>query len=106
MVLEKYKNEIPVTTEVDGLEMDFIPLKLKLLWKEPETVDERDHDLAQQAIDEPNEYEALEAAILDLVRLDRYERRAWSARKRAVREFVKLLRQQQAASSAAQNKAA
>ena len=96
------------TTEVADVVLGFIPLRLQLLLVEPETIDQRDRDLdrARQAIGEPNEYEALEAAILDLVRLDRYERRAWSARKRAVREFVKLLRQRHAVSSAAQNKAA
>jgi hypothetical protein len=32
--------------------------------------------------------EALEAAIPDLKRLERYERRAWSTLKRAYREFI------------------
>ena len=45
--------------------MDFIPLELKLLLEEPETID-GERDLAQRAIDEPNEYEALEVVILDL----------------------------------------
>ncbi len=83
-----------------------VPLELKvLLEEEPETIDDRNLKVAQQAIEEPNQYEALEAAILDLVRIDRYERRAWSGRKRAVREFVKLLRQRHASSSATQHKA-
>jgi hypothetical protein len=34
------------------------------------------------------EYEALEEAIPDLIRLERYERRAWSRQKRAIQEFV------------------
>jgi hypothetical protein len=32
------------------------------------------------------EYEALEEAIPDLIRLERYERRAWSRQKRAIQE--------------------
>jgi hypothetical protein len=39
---------------------------------------------------ERDDYEALEAAILDLIRLDRYERRAWSRQKRALREFMRI----------------
>jgi len=98
-ILEKYKEKILPS-------IDLVPLKLKLLLEEPETIDDQNLEIAQQAIEEPDQYEALEAAILDLVRLDRYERRAWSARKRAVREFVKLLRQRHASSSAMQSKAA
>jgi hypothetical protein len=43
---------------------------------------------------ERDEYEALEMAAPDLVRLERYERRAWSQQKRAIRKFmnIKLIR--------------
>jgi hypothetical protein len=37
-----------------------------------------------------NEYEALEEAIPDLIRLERYERRAWSLHKRAIHEFMNI----------------
>lgn len=37
-----------------------------------------------------DEYEALRAALPDLERLRRYERRAWSRRKRAVRELIEI----------------
>jgi hypothetical protein len=35
-----------------------------------------------------NDYEALEEAIPDLIRLERYERRAWSRQKRAIQQLV------------------
>ena len=92
--------------EILDFEIGPVPLELKVLLEEPETIDDRNLEIARQAIEEPDQYEALEAAILDLVRIDRYERRAWSRRKRAIREFVELLRQRHAAASATQNKAA
>ena len=39
---------------------------------------------------ERDEHEALREGISDLVRLLRYERRAWSRRKRAVRAFMAI----------------
>ena len=105
--LANYSCELPDWMNGIGeFAFGLVPLELKvLLEEEPETIDDRNLEVAQQAIEEPNQYEALEAAILDLVRIDRYERRAWSGRKRAVREFVKLLRQRHASSSATQHKA-
>ena len=47
---------------------------------------------ADERIDEHDEFATLEEAALDLIRLDRYERRAWSRRKRAIRDFIKLMR--------------
>ena len=37
-----------------------------------------------------DEYEAMREGLRDLVRLLRYERRAWSRRKRAVRAFMAI----------------
>ena|SRR5579862_2796255 len=37
-----------------------------------------------------DEHDALKAAAPDLVRLDRYEWRAWSRQKWAIREFIKM----------------
>jgi hypothetical protein len=42
------------------------------------------------AIEERDEFEATQEAIPDLNRLARYERRAWSRRKRALRHFVDI----------------
>jgi hypothetical protein len=49
---------------------------------------------ANEGINERDEFAALEEAAPDLIRLDRYERRAWSRQKRAIRGFMnmKLLR--------------
>ncbi len=48
--------------------------------------------MARQEIvrQERDQYEALEEGIPDLLRLERYERRAWARQKRAMREFLNL----------------
>jgi hypothetical protein len=40
--------------------------------------------------DERDEYEAMQMAMPDLARLARYERRAWSRRRRALRQFLEI----------------
>ena len=49
-------------------------------------------EIAQKEIErqQPEEDEALEEAALDLIRLERYERRTWSRQKRAICEFMNL----------------
>jgi hypothetical protein len=68
-----------------------VPIRLKALVEEKE-VDDQILQLAEKRVKEQEreEYEALEAAILDLIRLGRYERRAWSRQKLAIREFMKI----------------
>jgi hypothetical protein len=68
-----------------------VPIRLKALVEEQE-VDDQILQLAEKRVKEQerDEYEALEAAILDLIRLGRYERRAWSRQKRAIREFMAI----------------
>jgi hypothetical protein len=68
-----------------------VPIRLKALLEEQE-VDDQIIQLAQKRVKEQerDEYEALEAAILDLIRLGRYERRAWSRQKRAIRKFMEI----------------
>ena len=84
-----------------------IPLRLMVLLEEP------DQSLANQAAGNTSEdrdaFEALEAAVRDLVRLDRYEQRAWSRQKRAILELanIKLARRfSGAAASSPRDKAA
>lgn len=76
-----------------------VPLDLKVLLRECEYDDDYQYarGIAEQCLkqQERGDDEALEEALPDLKRLDRYERRAWSQYKRAVCEFmnVKLMLQ-------------
>ena len=72
-----------------------VPVQLKALLQEPDSIDEQTIERARERvkkreqIEGRDEYAALEAAIPDLKRLVRYERRAWSRQKRALREFMR-----------------
>jgi hypothetical protein len=57
-----------------------------------EAYETRSHRLDQAAklLKERNERQAVLEALPDLVRLDRYERRAWSRQKRAIRNFIRI----------------
>jgi len=100
--LEKYKDELPppividLPQEIFGGSGEFVPLHLLGF------LAERHEELAANAqyqtdatVDQveknvPERYEgaALEEAAVDLVRLDRYERRARSRQDRAIRGFI------------------
>ena len=91
--LEKYKDQV----ETQGNKslpspFDVVPLELKVLLQGPETIEEEERalDLARQQIKERDEFEAFEQAAIDLIHLDRYERRAWSRQKGAIRAFMNL----------------
>ena len=94
-VIEKYKEQLPGPEEssTDHTD-DFVPNCLKVLLQMPDSTepDERAVALARRQIEEQerDEHEALEAAVVDLVRLDRYQRRAWSRQKRALRDFLDI----------------
>ena len=86
-VMTKYEVKIPAT-DLDG---DIVPVEIKALVEEPtDEEQQRALEFARRKIrhQQRNEYQALEEAIPDLIRLERYERRAWSRQKRAIREFV------------------
>jgi hypothetical protein len=71
----------------------FIPQRLLDLLDEPEDKSAQSgaaNKAAENVSDDRDQFEALEAAIRDLVRLDRYEQRAWSAQKKAILELVNL----------------
>lgn len=95
-LLEKYHDK---TLPADRFTDCIVPISLKALLEECQSDDEYDRACksAEQCLNqqERSDAEALEQAIPDLRRLDRYERRAWSQHKRAVREFmnIKLMRQ-------------
>jgi hypothetical protein len=97
-LVEKYKDQMLPLLEHDknypnGLR-DIGDLYTIL--EEPDYIDEQTREQARKRIknrelvEQRGEYEALRAAIDDLIRLDRYQRRAWSRHKRAIREFITL----------------
>lgn len=94
-LLEKYRDETLSDRSTDYI----VPMSLKALVEECESNEEYDRarKVAAQCLtqEERSDDEALEQAISDLKRLDRYERRAWSRYKRAVREFMNIKMMQQ-----------
>jgi hypothetical protein len=110
-LIAKYKDKISAVMEFDvpasvnnyeeimdrltgGIisEADILPCILKELVSETKPVDNQTLVLARKQIEtgQRDEYEALKAAARDLVRLDRYECRAWSRQRRAIREFMMI----------------
>jgi hypothetical protein len=98
-LLEKYRDQLlpPLQSSVTGPDWiggggGIVPIRLKAVLEESDSVedDERTLERAETwvAQQERDEYEAIEEAISDLVRLVRYERRAWSRQKRAICEFM------------------
>jgi len=74
-------------------DFEIVPCQIKALLEEPtEAEEERALELARRAIkrQQRNEFATLEEAIPDLIRLERYKRRAWSRQKRAIREYLNL----------------
>jgi hypothetical protein len=93
-LLEKYKQQMLDDSGPDwiGDSDDMVPISLKVLLEEPDYIDDQTLELAEKQIKEQerDDCEALEAAVPDLIRSERYERRAWSRQKRAIREFIAL----------------
>jgi hypothetical protein len=90
-VLEKYRDRLQGDPNYSPY--DRVPLGLKVLLEEPDLEEEqRALDLARKQIErqQRDEHEALKEAIPDLIRLERYERRAWSRQQRAIREFLNI----------------
>jgi hypothetical protein len=91
-VMKKYKDQLmPAFEGDDGV----VPIRVKALLEESEPSEEEHQRLLELARTEiarreRNEYDALEEAVPDLIRLERYERRAWSRQRRAIYEFVNL----------------
>jgi hypothetical protein len=88
-VMKKYDVKIP-HTDLNG---DIVPVEIKALVEEPtDEEQERALEFARREIlrQQRNEYEAVEGAIPDLIRMERYERRAWSRQKRAICEFLNI----------------
>ncbi len=89
--LEKYKDQVEANKSFPS-PFDIVPLELKVLVQSFETIEEEERalDRARKQIKERDEFEAFEQAAIDLIRLDRYERRAWSRQKHAIRAFMNL----------------
>jgi len=107
-LLEKYKDELPpaisppilskelteMLPEIDEL----VPLHLLIFLQDRQAdvasnaqhQSEGEISQIEEATGDRDEGAALEEAALDLVRLDRYERRARSRQKRAIRAFINL----------------
>jgi hypothetical protein len=100
-LLEQHKHELPPPNPLDDIDRSIIPLHLEEFLENREqdaatraNVDHTSVSSSKEPIWERDEAAALEEAALDLVRLDRYERRAWSQQKRAILAFmnIKLLK--------------
>jgi hypothetical protein len=73
-------------------EQDAVWIILEAMSGEPAQIDSELLDWARKEVEacQRDEHEALKAATPDLVRLDRYECRAWSRQKRAIQEFMMI----------------
>ena len=99
-LLEKYKDQPPKwetrASETGEFVRELVPRRLKALLQSFKWIEEEERavDPARKQIKERDEFEAFEKAAIDLIRLDRYEHRARSRQKRAIRAFmnVKLMR--------------
>jgi hypothetical protein len=78
---------------------ELVPLRAKFsaMTKEEQIklIEEHERREAESAskptsIEERDEFDAMQEAMSDLTRLARYERRAWSRRKRAIRSFIDI----------------
>ena len=89
-LLEKYNIQSPPNSDWD----DIVPISLKALLEESDSIAEQQQalDLARKYLKEQerDECQALEEAIPDLKRLQRYERRVWSQHKEAIRNFMNI----------------
>ena len=100
IVLERYKDRISDENGAEEADFEFgiVPVRLKALLDEPASIEEekeekrRALDIAKKRIEqqERDEHQALEEGAPDLIRLERYARRAWSRQKRAIRSFMNV----------------
>jgi hypothetical protein len=92
-VLKKYNNELKSKKQTRGLGL-IVPGRIFSLleWSDSIEHEQRAFEVAQKLVEqnERDDFAALEAAAIDLVRLDRYEQRCCSGQKRAIRNFMNL----------------
>jgi hypothetical protein len=73
-------------------EQDVVWVIFDAISDEPKPIDNEVLDWAHREIEScrRDEHDGLKAAAPDLLRLDRYEYRAWSRQKRAIQEFMMI----------------
>jgi hypothetical protein len=76
---------VPLRAKIDAMTKEE---QIKLA--EEEERRERESASMHAPIEERDEFDAMREAMPDLKRLARYERRAWSRRKRAIRTFIEI----------------
>jgi hypothetical protein len=90
-VLKKYNNELKSKKQARGLGL-IVPGRIFSLLQWSDSIEHERHalEIAQKLVEqnERDQFAALEAAAVDLVRLERYEQRCWSRQKRAIRNFM------------------
>jgi translation elongation factor EF-1beta len=99
-VRKKYRKQmLPPHCDSSGrdISLDFgiIPINIKALVEEDSGSIEPSENALKAAFrlvesTERDEHEIMEEAAIDLIRLDRYERRIWSRYKRAIRSYMNL----------------
>lgn len=101
-LMEKYKDEMPPSLEHTSTENkelpwleyadDIVPIRLKALLEPKGSNNERacDSNRSEVELEERDEHESLIEALADLVKLDRYERRASSRQLRAFYAFMNV----------------
>jgi hypothetical protein len=98
-VREQYKEKLSNLKRFDDIQPDgLVPVSIIMLEECSEAWEAMDGarknpqylDQASKLVQERDEPEAVQEALPDLVRLDRYEQRAWSRQKRAIRNLMKL----------------
>jgi hypothetical protein len=92
-VLDKYRDRLrPEDFDPNAYHNELVPWGLKVLLEDAATPEQHEQagDLARKEIEQQqrDEHEALKQALPDLIRLDRYEGRAWSRQLRAFRQFA------------------
>jgi len=107
-LLEQYKAELPPPDVEDDCDEPIPPYLWEFLVDkanagDPQPSEAETPGRPEAQIVERDEFAAFEEAAADLVRLARYERKAWLRQKRAIAEFMQLKRMQQLSAAASTN---
>ena len=95
-LLAQHKEDLPPPGDFEEMDDSLIPYRFEKFLREKERTESQQQNRqvncgqAAEEIVERDELAAYEAAAVDLVHLDRYERRTWSRQKRALGAFINL----------------